>query len=378
MSDSLTSPCKGDDQIKENNKNAENARTVEVKCETDEARDEIKINKRGSGILDVKATGNGPARQLDFKALVISNASKTASNASIFSKTQSSNDPASKIPSPKLSNRNKMTFERGKSPKKDSQFQQPLAIRTANRMMVKSSVSDDVMLSAISTDAATTPRVGSMTTDDSNYFSATETDTKSASDEIKDETPYKPSFQMPSGRRLPQSSHRFPSSSSTTKKCRSAIENEFRSQKILFTTPTAVSRTALAMRSNIGFDDSLNCYEVQTPPVKATCSPIKEESKEKEPAAIETETKTKETEVTASETPENILRINGKDFVIQKKIGQGGSSSVYLAEHKESRLQCALKVSCQSLWIRPNFIPVNSRLSTCEVIQHWWKVTSKR
>lgn len=47
---------------------------------------------------------------------------------------------------------------------------------------------------------------------------------------------------------------------------------------------------------------------------------------------------------TKSNDEDKILNINGKDFIIRERIGQGGSSTVFLAEHKGTKLECALKV----------------------------------
>lgn len=172
---------------------------------------------------------------------------------------------------------------------------------------------------------------------------------------LMDETPYK-AFQMPSTRRL-LSTHRSILSSNTGNKCRSALENEFRSQKVLFTTPSAVSRPAIQVMSNLGLDDSLqlHCYksspainnqkeERQLP--KLANDPIKSSSGANTTAdmPILDNAVTSSTGDVKEEKAPKILQINGKEFVVSKKIGQGGSSSVFLAEHKDSKLECAVKV----------------------------------
>lgn len=182
-----------------------------------------------------------------------------------------------------------------------------------------------------------------------------------------EETPYK-GFQMPpttTMRRVQSTSqHRtILSSASQTKKCRSELENEFKSQKVLFRTPSAVSRPAIKVMNHLGLDDSLNCY--QSSPM-AHLSPVKEEQR-KDIKHSTNELKTNDTHRSTdkldaridvapkdilkssstsgeSEEAKKIITINGKDFVIQSKIGQGGSSSVFLVEHKETKLPCALKV----------------------------------
>ena len=40
----------------------------------------------------------------------------------------------------------------------------------------------------------------------------------------------------------------------------------------------------------------------------------------------------------------SILRINNMDYALQKKIGCGGSSSVFLAKDKKNDRECAVKV----------------------------------
>lgn len=210
-----------------------------------------------------------------------------------------------------------------------------------------------------------TPKVKFSTTDDSGVSSQ-------RSDE---ETPYK-TFQIPptaTMRRLQSNSqHRTLLSSATQqRKGRSELENEFKSQKVLFTTPSAVTRPALKVMSHLGLDDSLNCYKsspmVNLSPVKeerqkdtnfASSKPIDPKLNNRTRDSITADSapnvgkemapkdSTKPNPVAANGNDENkkVITINGKDFVIQKKIGQGGSSSVFLVEHKDTKLQCALKV----------------------------------
>lgn len=189
-----------------------------------------------------------------------------------------------------------------------------------------------------------------------------------------DETPYK-TFQMPqtSTMRRAQSSsqHRtLLSSANQSRKCRTDLENEFRSQKVLFTTPSAVSRPAIKVMNHLGLDDSLNCYK-SSPMVNL--SPVKEErNKENEcpinstgtndlqqtTAKIDEQFNGADMKANASsaaneneEKKEKIITINKKDFIVQNKIGHGGSSSVFLVEHKDTKLQCALKVRMIILFV---------------------------
>lgn len=166
---------------------------------------------------------------------------------------------------------------------------------------------------------------------------------------VDDDTPLK-DFQMPSAtamRRLHSSQHRtLLSSANQTKKCRSDLEKEFKSQKVLFTTPSAISRPTIKMMNNLALDDSLNCYKSPM----ANLPPVKEENLEKQTTQENKENQSldkidglNEEKETVPEK-QKVLRINGKDFLIKERIGQGGSSSVFLAEHKETKLECALKV----------------------------------
>lgn len=189
--------------------------------------------------------------------------------------------------------------------------------------------------------------------------------------EIIDETPYK-SFQMPntSMRRLQSSHHRsILSSTGQRKPSRTQIENEFKSQKVLFTTPS-VARPAIKMMSNLGLDDTLQCYQA-SPIVIANqsthLSPVEEEQQDTEPRPLASSSmagpqiqandhvdaatvavksvKEPDKMLVKPNDGEKVLNINGKDFVVHKRIGQGGSSTVFLAEHKDTKLECALKVT---------------------------------
>lgn len=185
---------------------------------------------------------------------------------------------------------------------------------------------------------------------------------------IDEETPYK-TFQMPQTstmrRAQTSSQHRtLLSSANQSRKCRTDLENEFRSQKVLFTTPSAVSRPAMKVMNHLGLDDSLNCYK--SSPMVNNLSPVKEErnKENKCPTSVTVnqtvtaniDEKFSSADVNDARAPpaaaadendgkkEKIITINNKDFIVQNKIGHGGSSSVFLVEHKETKLQCALKV----------------------------------
>lgn len=171
----------------------------------------------------------------------------------------------------------------------------------------------------------------------------------------EDVTPYKP-FLIPQPHRLPPSNRRLVTND--VKNSRSALENEFQSQKVLFTTPSAVSRPIINIMNNVVLDDSLNCYK--SSPIVMNSSTEKSQQKTLNYQPVERMNSVKAHDVSDTneaipidnlviegdeiEETNKVIRINGKDFFVHKKIGQGGSSSVYLAEHKDRRLECALKV----------------------------------
>lgn len=202
------------------------------------------------------------------------------------------------------------------------------------------------------------------------------------------ETPYK-MFQIPSARRLPPSNRRL--ATNDLKNSRTAMENEFRSQKVLFTTPSAVSRPIINLLSNVKLDDSLNCYK--SSPVVMNTSLQKLPQRSLSSRTLETnnvmpdDTNTseaisikkmpKERDDTAQFNDKNkIIRINGKDFVMHKKIGQGGSSSVFLAEYKDKRLECAVKVCGEEIILCDYCIHLRTTLrasirpAACRLLSH--------
>lgn len=192
---------------------------------------------------------------------------------------------------------------------------------------------------------------------------------------ISDETPHK-AFQMPNSsmHRLQSSHHRsMLSSAGQRKPSRTQIENEFKSQKVLFTTPS-VARPAIKMMSSLALDDTLHCYQASPMTSQSVLlSPVKEERADADPrptasssmagtqrpatdrvdAAAAEAKSVKEPDKSGAKPngEEKTLRINGKDFIVHKRIGQGGSSTVFLAEHKDTKLECALKVINQPILI---------------------------
>lgn len=193
------------------------------------------------------------------------------------------------------------------------------------------------------------------------------------------ETPLK-TFQVPTTNRV-LSTHRSILSSQLQRR-RPALESEFRSQKVLFTTPTAVSRPTIALMSHLGMDDSLNCYkspsttflhdidnsigkdstalalyqrnpskniQIDTKVANLEISrPIEEPSSQNSTSELIEEaiklTKDDSVHIKEKQEEQNILKINGKEFIVGKKLGQGGSCNVFLAHHKQTKVECAIKV----------------------------------
>lgn len=111
-------------------------------------------------------------------------------------------------------------------------------------------------------------------------------------------------------------------SSSKYKKSRTSLENEFQSQKILFTTPKSAVRpqtSRASIENNCSFDDTL---KVDIELIKHTKPLLIEEKKDKQ-----------------------LLEINGTTYVLGKKIGSGGSSTVFLATNSTSSRDFAIKVN---------------------------------
>ncbi|XP_035897743.1 dual specificity protein kinase Ttk-like isoform X1 [Anopheles stephensi] len=152
--------------------------------------------------------------------------------------------------------------------------------------------------------------------------------------------------------------------STTVRKSRNTIENEFKSQKVLFATPVVMPRPPV----NFLPDDSLN-YSVITPDAAKSSkhlSPIKEQPKiakrstdqlfgaldtadKVSPPVVAPTTKVEKggdsTDTSQQQQPkERPIVINGKEYVVLKKIGSGGSSSVFLAKQVATGLECAVKL----------------------------------
>uniref|UniRef100_A0A182Q7H0 Protein kinase domain-containing protein n=1 Tax=Anopheles farauti TaxID=69004 RepID=A0A182Q7H0_9DIPT len=156
--------------------------------------------------------------------------------------------------------------------------------------------------------------------------------------------------------------------STTVRKSRNTIENEFKSQKVLFATPVVLSRPPVEFLP----DDSLNYSLMNTPgAVKSSkhLSPIKEHQKmvkrstnqlfggldsadRHSPPKVASSNsvvppvaeKNAEPSETIQQPKERPIVINGQEYLVLKKLGSGGSSSVFLAKKVATGLECAVKL----------------------------------
>lgn len=169
-------------------------------------------------------------------------------------------------------------------------------------------------------------------------------------------------IQIPSRQRVPLSNQHLLTTDG--KKCKSVLETEFRSQKVLFTTPSAVSKPIISLMNSIGFDDSLSCYKSSPVTLSACTEKIHPEAvnysifdENRVTGAKQSNEPTcdgdcKERDMASHDCIENKkICINGRQFIVRDKIGQGGSSSVFSAEHTEKKLKCALKVLTDALYL---------------------------
>uniref|UniRef100_A0A1Q3F1G2 Putative dual-specificity mitotic checkpoint protein kinase n=1 Tax=Culex tarsalis TaxID=7177 RepID=A0A1Q3F1G2_CULTA len=151
--------------------------------------------------------------------------------------------------------------------------------------------------------------------------------------------------------------------STVTRKSRNTLENEFKSQKILFATPLATGLSRPPVTAN----DSLSLSLVDTP-IKAKdrpLSPIVEQSrpakrstdelfpvtpapeKRSSPQPVPPAPPTIEEPLVDGQTttkPLPTITINGKEYQVLRKLGSGGSSSVFLAKQTGTGVECALKL----------------------------------
>ncbi|XP_017010743.2 dual specificity protein kinase TTK [Drosophila takahashii] len=155
--------------------------------------------------------------------------------------------------------------------------------------------------------------------------------------------------------------------SSLAGKSRSAVSTDFRAQKVLFQTPMTVSRAAPVPSESISFslcDTISESPDIPEPPKKADPPKSQHQSKksldnvfresEKDNGAAKEEIAEPKESMPAvpvqaepssnSSKTSTVLRIKNHEYTIAKKLGCGGSSSVYLARRSDSGDEFALKV----------------------------------
>lgn len=182
-------------------------------------------------------------------------------------------------------------------------------------------------------------------------------------------TPHVKSFRMPNVK-----SHGYQKINmlnSATQKLKQSTEKqkdrdkEFRSQKILFATPVATSRPPVA---SIISNDSICLTLDDTPvknkgkplpvsaaPSKSKLSPINERLKPNKKSSDSLFNEFDETGVNEIEDDKNIIVINNVKYSVTDKLGSGGSSSVFLAQNKNTKNECAIKVSFFNFNFKSNF-----------------------
>lgn len=150
----------------------------------------------------------------------------------------------------------------------------------------------------------------------------------------------------------------------TTQKTRSEVDNEFRSQKVLFQTPMTVSRAAPFTSDSLTFslcDTISESPDTPAPPShskeKTSCGKSKKSlegafshAEQTEPPVIPeipvlvAKPAPEKPDTIATKSNSNVLKIKNYEYVMVKKLGCGGSSSVYLARRKDTGQEFALKV----------------------------------
>lgn len=127
--------------------------------------------------------------------------------------------------------------------------------------------------------------------------------------------------------RRPSVLSRFPLNCPRTK---SELTSEFESKKIVFTTPSNISRPPLPPLADqsidLSLEDSLNGVVPLSSPKDSTCLEIFNSNR------------------CAPPTSDDVLLINGKQFLLEKRIRVGGSSIVHLATKCDTEEQVAIKV----------------------------------
>lgn len=164
-------------------------------------------------------------------------------------------------------------------------------------------------------------------------------ETKDVPDALKLPVPHDPVFatpgftkapvQLTGSRRVPNP--RMPVSSAT--KSQSALKDEFQQRKVIFTTPMGGSCKPVSSIANASISLALN-DSIQFAPSNRL--PGVSEAEPSQPSQQPPEK--------GQTDQRQVRRIKSHDYAVEKKIGHGGSSTVFLARRLDTDQEVALKV----------------------------------
>lgn len=165
-------------------------------------------------------------------------------------------------------------------------------------------------------------------------------DTKDVPDALKLPAHHDPVFatpgftkapvQLTGSRRVPNP--RMPVSSAT--KSQSALKDEFQQRKVIFTTPMGGSCKPVSSIANasisLALDDSIQFAPSNRLPGVSEAEPPEQPSQQPEKGQTDHQ--------------RQVRRIKSHDYAVEKKIGHGGSSTVFLGRRLDTDQEVALKV----------------------------------
>lgn len=123
---------------------------------------------------------------------------------------------------------------------------------------------------------------------------------------------------------------------STSQKPRNALENEFKMKKVLFQTPISVARTQILP------NESITLSMIDTPNKNILITPDEPKPESEARSDIKSKKSLFDTKETLKDP--NAIQINGVEYIVEKKLGFGGSSTVFLAKCHQKKMECALKI----------------------------------
>lgn len=153
-------------------------------------------------------------------------------------------------------------------------------------------------------------------------------------------TPQVKSFRVPS---LRTQSHQL-----TNQLMKKQALQDFSRQKVLFTTPVGVPRPPSSGNDSLSLSIEDTPVKNKENLINQKLSPINEIKLNKKSSETLFPSNCGFSSDEAPDSPDegkNILIIKDNKYVVEDKLGSGGSSSVFLAKDKRNRRQCAIKVS---------------------------------